>query len=183
MCANNEQCVAGTCKTAPSKTLVFVTSTSYVGGAIGGLSGADQKCQALAQAQSLSGTWVAWLSDSKTSAASRIAHWNTPYVLVDGSTTIANDWSGLTSGSLSHAIDHTEKNQTTSITVWTNTNTNGSMYSGTVCGDWANTSGTVSNFHFGMATSSAAAWTLNSQSTYTGGFCNSITAGLYCVQQ
>ena len=43
-CTNT--CKAGACSTNPKK--VFVTSTTYKGGDLGGLDGADAKCQALA---------------------------------------------------------------------------------------------------------------------------------------
>lgn len=50
---------------------IFTTSTTYQGG-FGGLSGGDIKCQARATAAGLSGNWKAILSDSNTSAASRL---------------------------------------------------------------------------------------------------------------
>jgi hypothetical protein len=51
----------------------FVTSTSVVPGAIGGLAQADQLCQQRATAGGLAGSYVAWLSTSTTSAVSRIS--------------------------------------------------------------------------------------------------------------
>lgn len=51
----------------------FVTSEAYVPGELGGPLGADEKCQALADAASLGGNYVAWLSTSTTDAKSRIA--------------------------------------------------------------------------------------------------------------
>src|SRR5438045_3087614 len=45
----------------PKPKLVFVTSTAYVGN-LGGLQGADMKCQARAAAGRLRGTFLAWLS-------------------------------------------------------------------------------------------------------------------------
>ena len=52
---------------------VFVTSTTYTGN-LGGLSGADSKCQARATAANLSGVWKAWLSTGDLAASSRITH-------------------------------------------------------------------------------------------------------------
>eukprot|EP01083_Nonionella_stella_P101503 287797_1 len=40
--------------------IVFVTSETYSGGTIGGIAGAHSKCQALANAAGLSGTFKAW---------------------------------------------------------------------------------------------------------------------------
>ena len=48
--------------------LAFVTSQSWAGGALGGLAGADAKCNAAAVAAGLGGTYVAWLSDSQNDA-------------------------------------------------------------------------------------------------------------------
>jgi hypothetical protein len=74
---------------------VFMTSTSYVGGTIGGISGANTICQAVANAAGYSGTYVAILSDNSTSAASNLT---LSYPIVnayDGSTVAAaNLWSG-----------------------------------------------------------------------------------------
>src|SRR3989344_7858176 len=44
---------------------VFLTSTIYDGN-LGGISGADAKCQARANTFNLGGTWKAWISDSNT---------------------------------------------------------------------------------------------------------------------
>jgi hypothetical protein len=51
----------------------FVTSTSVVPGALGGLAQADQLCQQRATAGGLPGRYVAWLSTSTTSAVSRVS--------------------------------------------------------------------------------------------------------------
>lgn len=52
----------------------FVTSTTHVLGALGGLAGADAICNQRAAAAGLDGTYVAWLSSSTASAASRLAN-------------------------------------------------------------------------------------------------------------
>ncbi len=52
--------------------IVFVSSLKWAPQALGGLEGADEKCQALADAADLPGTFVAWLSDSKTDAKDRL---------------------------------------------------------------------------------------------------------------
>ena len=86
---------------------VFVTSTSYDGN-LGGLAGADAKCQDQADAAGLTGTFKAWLSDAKGSPSTRFTRSaGAPYVLVDG-TVIADNYAGLTSGSLEHPINQTE---------------------------------------------------------------------------
>src|SRR3989344_4313337 len=75
-------------------TKVFVTSTLYSGN-LGGLAGADARCQERANVANLGGTWKAWLSDTTTSAASRLEHSPNPYTLVNGRI-IADNWEGLT---------------------------------------------------------------------------------------
>jgi hypothetical protein len=86
---------------------VFVSSVPYTGGSLGGISGADAKCQELATAAGLSGTFKAWLSDSTHSPSTTFTRSPTPYVLVDG-TVIASNWGDLTDGTINHAIDLTE---------------------------------------------------------------------------
>jgi hypothetical protein len=97
----NSACVAGTQKR------VFVSSRSFQGN-LGGLAGADAKCQALAQAAGLTGTFKAWLSDDTQSPATRFTHSGAPYVAVGQPVTIANGWAALTSGSIVSRIELTE---------------------------------------------------------------------------
>jgi hypothetical protein len=114
---------------SPPRKIVFVSSQAYNGN-LGGLAGADSKCQALANAAGLKGVFQAWLSDSSTTAASRLAHSGIPYALVNRRI-VANDWAGLTSGALLQSIDITELGATRTQTAggafytWTATDTNG----------------------------------------------------------
>lgn len=85
---------------------VFVTSTTYNGN-LGGLVGADAKCQAGADSANLGGTWKAWLSDSNTSANSRLTHNSGPYKRLDG-VTVADNWADLIDGNLQNSIGTTE---------------------------------------------------------------------------
>jgi hypothetical protein len=52
--------------------IVFATSSTWAPQALGGLAGADEKCQTLADGAGLDGTFVAWLSDSTTDARDRL---------------------------------------------------------------------------------------------------------------
>src|SRR4051794_13048994 len=65
---------------------VFVTSTTY-SGFLGGLSAADQLCQARANAGTLGGTWVAWMSDGQVDALSKINDVG-PWFLADAVTIV-----------------------------------------------------------------------------------------------
>jgi hypothetical protein len=86
------------------RCLVFISDTldRYQGNLIlfdpaglSGLVGADAKCNELAQAAGLPGTYKAWLSDSSESPSTRFVKNPGPYVLVDG-TQIAANWTDLT---------------------------------------------------------------------------------------
>jgi len=118
---------------------VFISSDNYSGD-LGGLAGADLSCQTLATASSLNGTWKAWLSDSVNNVNDRFTHSNYPYILIDETTKIADDWNSLTTLGLLSIIDKNEKNKTVaSSNVWTNTNNDGlAVYNNPifVCNDW-----------------------------------------------
>jgi hypothetical protein len=166
--------------------IVFVSSATYNGN-LGGLSGADSKCQSLATAANLKGTFKAWLSDSTTSAASRLTHATAPYLLVD-STIVANDWNGLTSGNLLHAIDLDESGQTPAAgtygctsdpSVWSHTGTNGLLLTGGDCSDWTSTTATTTH----AGTSDAKSWAWTDACQIGGSGVCAKTASLYCIQQ
>ncbi len=85
---------------------VFVTSVSFNGN-LGGLTGANDKCQAQADGPASvvpSGTYLAWLSDETDSPATRFTKSTHPYILPNG-TKIAEDFTDLTDGSILHAIN------------------------------------------------------------------------------
>jgi hypothetical protein len=84
---------------ASSEKRVFVTSSKFTGN-LGGLVGADAKCQDLADGAGLSGIWKAWLSDATETAANRLTHSTKPYKMLNGQT-VANNWADLTDDALS----------------------------------------------------------------------------------
>lgn len=179
---------------------VFVTSQVYTGN-LGGLAGADAKCQTLADAAGLGGTYKAWLSASTISAAERLTHVGAPYVLADGVTVVAKDWEHLvnTYGGgppLAHAIDRTEtmgpaptqENFCGGVTpiplVTTGTQWDGSLYaigcmSGKcyTCDDWTTTAGAGL---WGMASVTDNGWTHICEGVP--GSC-AHQAALYCFEQ
>lgn len=163
---------------------VFVTSQVFTGD-LGGLDGADAKCQAAAQAGDLSGTYRAWLSSLTESALDRLVHSQIPYRLVDGKE-VASDWDDLTDGTLLAGINvselkgapgkgaHTCMPDSLSI-VWTGTTETGSPVGGEYfCGGWASPSGSG---YAGVAGSVDSTWTANCLAK-----CND-QASLYCVEQ
>jgi len=109
-----------------STSRVFITSLSYSGN-LGGLSGADSKCQERANAASLGGNWKAWLSSDTESAADRIRQTGARFVRIDG-VPVAESWEELLSGQLKNPINITEL-RTPNCTpwVWTNTNAHGEI--------------------------------------------------------
>jgi hypothetical protein len=123
---------------------VFVTTTEYQAN-LGGLAGADQKCQDAADAAQLGGTWTAWLSDSTENAIDRIP--DGQYQLLDG-TQVADDKADLTDGRLKAEIILAENGQELPGSVWTGTEANGN---GTVsnCNNWTvNSSESVGDWGF-----------------------------------
>ncbi len=97
---------AGPAYADDNEKTVFVTSAVFDGN-LGGLAGADAKCQAAADGPASvvpSGTYLAWLSDGTDSPDTRFTKTAHPYLLPDG-TKIAEDFFDLTDGSILHAID------------------------------------------------------------------------------
>jgi hypothetical protein len=171
--------------------VVFVSSALYDGN-LGGLSGADSKCQGLASAAGLAGTYKAWLSDSTTAAASRLTHATTPYVLADG-TVVAQGWSQLVGGGdLLHAVTETESGGPAPVgsfqcspgepTVWTNTDPYGKRLTAN-CSDW--TSNTVAPGFVGVANTALSPWWTEDCESGPGlaQVTCADTAAIYCIQQ
>lgn len=158
--------------------LVFVSSTSYLG-SLGGLDGADTKCQTLANAASLKGKFRAWLSDDKGSPSIRFdTSFQDEYQLVTGEV-VATGWLDLIDGSLAHAIDRDEKGaQVTGETVWTNTDVSGeAVKDGKHCTQWSLAVVDVENKPFiGNQTETTGAWT-----KFDDSLCN-VPLRLYCFE-
>jgi hypothetical protein len=122
---------------------VFVTSKTYDSN-LGGLTGADAKCQKEADDPASivpSGTYRAWLSDGTNSPNSRFTRSSSPYVLANGKK-IAENYSDLTDGSLLNPINLGPNGKPVGYQpYWTGTYPDGSSAridetSGT-CGAWA----------------------------------------------
>ena len=88
---------------------VFVSSQKYTGN-LGGVTGAHQKCQNLAQTAGYSGTYKAWICGDDTSRdpEAEFTHYSGQYELVNG-VVVADSWADLTDGNLDAqiAIDET----------------------------------------------------------------------------
>lgn len=120
---------------------VFVTSTKYTGN-LGGLSGADAKCQTKADRVKLGGIWKSWLSDSNTSVSTRLNHSENPYVRLDNKI-VANNWSDLTDGELVNGINIDESGKVIVNNMytgaWTGTSASGNIQTPN-CADWTDRS-------------------------------------------
>ncbi len=176
---SGDGCTA-TCKSELKR--VFVSSALYNGN-LGGLVGADVKCQTLAAAAGLPGTYFAWLSTSMATPASRFSKVMLPYVTVTG-TKIADNWTDLTDGTLDAPLDVTESGGApppgTVIcgepSVWSNTWADGTMYSAdNSCSDWTSLAG---GSLWGQWTAVSSMWSDWCQ----GGKCSWV-APIYCFEQ
>ena len=170
-CCNAEQ-MCGPC-------VVLATPADHTG-ELGGLDGADAKCQEYADTDPVSypGTYRAWLSDSTDSPSTRFrchaASCSSRGYAKPGRAVrmIASDWADLTDGALSVSISDQGE------WVWTNTRPDG-----TPGGDWEDghcenwTSSNALNGNVGYDNQVTGEWTVY---YHTG--CNS-EQPLYCVQQ
>jgi len=189
-CTDNTQCKSQMCagtNICIDPKHVFVTAALFTGAQIGGLNGADAKCQTEATAAGLTGMYKAWLSDLTGSPSTRFTRsLIAPYVRTDGFV-LAAHWDDLTDGLISGPINRTANNQpgnggavcdANPIWVWTNTNPNGTISSDqSSCNNWTATTGGST---WGR-TNDASLWT----SGCSGGadFCGTRTAPIYCFEQ
>ncbi|MBK8995724.1 MAG: hypothetical protein IPM35_08250 [Myxococcales bacterium] len=121
---------------APKPKIAFVTSTEYTSD-FGSVAKADAQCATRAAEAGLSGSYMAWLSDSTSSPSTRFTRAEGNYVSVSG-TVIAAGWTGLTSGSLKANLDYDEYSEQTTVglTAWTGTAADGTA-TGDDCNDWS----------------------------------------------
>ncbi len=170
---------------------VFVTSTAYDGN-LGGIAGADAKCQARADGASLGGTWKAMISDGSTNAISRVLNrtkpvftiagklaWNpSQQVILGGDTNPAYGAGSLPFGAglIASAINITELGTTpAAYIVWTGTNTNGQVVGTSHCSNWTSNSSGISAY-YGNASSVSSIWITQNVSP-----CNN-SYRLYCLE-
>ncbi len=157
--------------------IVFATGPLFPGD-FGGLAAADAFCQQRASDYSLPGTYVAWLSDGSTSAASRISHRVAAFALVDG-TKIADNWSDLVNGNIDAPIDVGAGGALHENAIWTGTAADGSNAKPALCPNGCNCQkwqGGGTGLQ-GRSDATDLAWTRAGTAK-----CDTM-AGLYCVQQ
>jgi cysteine-rich repeat protein len=89
--------------------LVFITSEVYQGD-LGGLAGADAKCQSLAKKAGVVGTFKAWLGTSDVPSATRLYHSPGRYKQLDG-VVVADNFESLRNGPMHAPVTITETKQ------------------------------------------------------------------------
>lgn len=173
----------------------FVTSTKYDGN-LGGISGADAKCQARADAVSLGGTWKAIISDSTTNAYGRMKFrtksvydlagrllWNPSNGITHSNDTYTTFYPSPFSSPqaatphngplLAVRLSTTELGGTSSTPTWTGSDYNGSAQANH-CSNWASTAGTG---YIGHTDYINASWIY-----YSTANCNTTTQALICLE-
>ena len=138
--------------------LVFVTSTSTRLAEVGGLAGADAMCNQLAADAGLRGTYVAWLSDASTSAASRLSGAR-GWVRYDGKP-VVDTVADLLAGRILHPILLTETGVavTGQFGIITATSNDGTLAED--CSGFTSTSSSVTMMT-GIAGATFSTWTQN----------------------
>ena len=174
-CTTTQACTSGSCAASSGKR-IFVTATSYIGGNLGGLAGADAKCNLSAQGATLGGTWKAWLSDFPTNAIDRITDVG-PWFLVGTTTKVFNNKANLTTVPL-QAINRNEQGNVVDsanyIPVWTGTESDGTKALNT-CSSWTDVLSRGSTGYVQMA----SGWTAPGAGTLS---CAS-SHQIYCIEQ
>ena len=157
--------------------LVFVTSATHTGN-LGGYSGADNICTAVAHGAGLQGTYDAWISTDTSSPSTRFTRSPYGYQLVGSLEMVANSWADLTDGSILAPINRDESGALMiPLYVWTGTDATGSSSSIGNCDNWTSSSSSYTG-SVGMTSLSTFGW------TNMGGFsCSASTNYLYCFQQ
>lgn len=170
---------AGTFKRA------FVLQT-WVGAALGGVSGADTRCQNAASAAGLGGTYLAWIATGPADDPdTRFTKASIPYRRTDGAL-IANNWADLTDGNILATI--TRKADGSDLGYAANSFTNvaadgTAKYDGiNNCDGWTS-NGSGSQAHKGNSGGTDQAWTDGGLSVSPNGCSGNGNPLIYCFQQ
>ena len=160
------------CEAVPRERVVFVTSASFTGD-LGGIVGADAKCQlAAAAVPGLNGkTFKAWLSDASSEPATSFTT-DGSFVTATGAL-LAESFTQFRGSVLLSKLT-TETGAPTSSSVWTGTDTTG-WRMGDRCNNWTSAAASDRGV-YGDSTLNAWYWSYWDAAT-----CD-VPAALYCVE-
>lgn len=175
----------------PPGRIVFVSSGRFTG-ALGGLDGADERCQESAERAGISGrTFKAWLSEGAASPSTRFARFGAdagPELVLPDGTLVAEDYAELAESGPRVPILLTEQRKSVDAgtsgwgpscagdgRVWSNTQPNGTGRGTVSCSGWSSVDATGRVGALGA--------TENSSWTDDCSFACSNQAHLYCFEQ
>ena len=169
-----------------ASTFVFVTSTTYTGN-LGGVSGADAKCNERAIAAGLPGVYKAWIginSGGGTGPTATFPHQTGNYILPGGQV-VANGWNDLTDTTIDIAINDDEFGTPgVNAKVWTNVDFDGSTLLNARCAlggvDWTSDLSSGAGV-IGSTTNNNSCWSVDTCANPVSD-CN-IPQHLYCFMQ
>ena len=178
-----DACIAGTCE---RERIIFATGAVY-SGALGGISGSDEKCYYAASTHYPNKGFVAWNSTAQLSPNSSLQK-DGYFVRTDGAL-IAESWAKLTDGQLDVPISFDESGQeipnegecAPSSSAWTGTSLEGDLYPGPNCQDWYYAEPDL-NGTFGDLHATDARWTVGKVETcIEPPRCNQLRH-IYCIE-
>jgi hypothetical protein len=174
-------CESGTCIAGTCALRAFLTVNRYAPN-FGGLAGADAVCLAEATAQTLGGSWKAWLGDATGSPSTRFSKTAHAYIRLDGQK-IANNFSDLGDGVIAVPVNVMANgvvDTSASDETWSNVRADGTPVNlATSCANWTSLSSTQSG-DSGLASAVDSSW------TFAGGVACSAPGNdlhLYCFEQ
>jgi hypothetical protein len=173
------KCTAGACPAL----IVFATANTWDGN-LGGVSGADAKCQQAAVAAGFHGQYKAWLSLGLNSAKTRLSGAAKPYQLPNG-VVVADTWGAFMSDTHKAPINRTETKTDLPATqfAWTQTKTNGDAYppADDPCAGFTTGSTTAHKHRPGRVFAVDATWT--EPPGFQAMQACSVKDHLYCIEQ
>ena len=164
----------------PNEKTVFIARATFDSN-LGGLTGADAKCQAEADDPASivpSGTYLPWLSDGLDSPDTRFTRSTHPYVRPDGKK-IAENYTDLTDGTILVAISIDATGKTGVYDqYWTGTKADGtSLQNKNTCNGWESVPPEPVYGMTGQTSKKTSSWT-----SYRGYYCRRAYR-LVCFQQ
>jgi hypothetical protein len=179
-----------------SSKRAFVSSQRYpanlkaAGGQVDGLASADALCQGLADAESLGGTFRAWLSTSTVDAIDHIQGPG-PWVRMDGALLFENHAALMTVPNDAFDLDERRERPNPYYEPWTGTSLGGRRAvrndANTTCLDWTSTANSESIRGvvgwFGPESAQNPSPTSDSWTNSAAGYCAPFTRRLYCFEQ